>query len=271
MKTRHSTARAVTFSGERRGLIRAGGLGVLATFCGGASWAASPVPAQLAALQAWLKKHLPSVAANLNPGASDAQLDRLEKVIGQPLPEDFRVLYRWRNGQSQHVNTGPWYGLNFLSVDEVIDNWKVHADIIDHEGNNDPNFNESAMPGVVKPVNWNKGWIPFADDSGGSFLGIDLDPDVNGVRGQVINFGVGEEIKYAVAPNLTAFVRWMVGELNRGNYAITRDEDNEPVFNTRWPATEDFLDSITTMFPSVPRPRPAPPARPSCDLPPIEN
>lgn len=272
MKTRRLVARATTISGERRGLIKASGLGLLATLCGRPAWAATPVPPQLAALRAWLKKHLPSVAASLNPGASDAQLDLLEKAIGQPLPEDFRVLYRWHNGQSPRAGTGPWYGLNFLSLDEVIDNWKVHADIIDHADRSDPfNFNESAMPGVVKAVYLDKGWIPFAHDWGGNFLGIDLEPDVNGVRGQVINFGRDEDRKYAIAPNLTAFVHWMVGELNRGNYSITRNEDGLPIFNTRWPQTEHFLDSITTLFPSVPRPRPEPAPRPSCDLPPVAS
>lgn len=267
MKTEHSADRIVTFPGGRRGLIMAAGQGVLAAFCGSAAWAASPVPPQLAALQSWLKKHLPSVAASLNPGATDAHLDRLEKVIGQPLPQDFRTLYRWHDGQPRSATTGPWYGLNFLSIDDVIDNWKVDAHIIDYEANNDPNFNESAMPGVVKTVHLNKGWIAFAHDGGGSFLGIDLDPDVNGVRGQVINFGVGERRKYAIAPSMTAFVQWMVGELNRGNYSITRDEDGEPDFNTRWPRTEDFLDSIPTLFPSVPRPRPEPSVPPPCDPP----
>ena len=268
MKTTHIAARVTKFSSERRELVRIGGLGLLATLCGSPAWTASPVPPHLAALQSWLKKHLPSVAASLNAGASDARLDRLEKVIGQPLPEDFRALYRWHDGQPPHAVTGLWYGLDFLSIDQVIDNWKVHAHIIDHEANNDPNFNESALPGVVKTVGLNKGWIPFAHDWGGSFLGIDLDPDVNGVRGQVINFGVGELRKFAIAPSMTAFVQWMVGELNRGNYAITPGEDGQPEFNTRWPEAGSLLDSIPTMFPSVPRPKPEPPARLQCDPPP---
>ena len=75
---------------------------------------------------------------------------------------------------------------------------------------------------MVKPLYASKRWVPFAQDWGGNHLGIDLDPDVKGVAGQVINFGRDEEDKRAIAPSITAFVEWMLGELLRGNFSIER-------------------------------------------------
>src|SRR5687768_7352758 len=73
----------------------------------------------LAELDQWLARHLPEVAASLNPGASDEQLDHLATVIGVPLPDDYRALYRWHDGQKEHSLTGPWYGLGFPSLHQA--------------------------------------------------------------------------------------------------------------------------------------------------------
>ena len=48
---------------------------------------------------------------------------------------------------------------------------------------------QTVPEGQVRPVFMHPMWIPFADDSGGNFLGIDLAPDVEGLPGQVINVG----------------------------------------------------------------------------------
>jgi cell wall assembly regulator SMI1 len=219
----------------------------------------------LADLDVWLTRHLPEVAADLNPGATDAQLDRLSAKIGAPLPDDFRALYKWHDGQKdQKVNTGPWYGLTFLSLDRVLDQWKSWASVIDHSS--DPeSMNESSVsvkPGVVKRLYANKLWIPFAYDWGGNHLGIDLDPDVNGIRGQVINFGRDEDRKRAIAPNVTGFVQWLVGQLQAGNFLIEKEDDGGHSFNTLNPPSTHFLDAIQTLFkePGEREPGVAPPA-----------
>ena len=62
---------------------------------------------------------MPEVAADLQPGASDAALQRVASALGIALPEDFQQLYRWHDGQTMAVNAGPWYGLNFLPLARV--------------------------------------------------------------------------------------------------------------------------------------------------------
>lgn len=112
-------------------------------------------------------------------------------------------------------------------------------------------MNESSVsvkPGVVKQVYANKLWIPFAYDWGGNHLGIDLDPGVNGIRGQVINFGRDEDRKRAIAPNVTAFVQWLVGQLQVGNFLIEQEDDTGRSFNTLNPPSTHFLDAIQTLF-----------------------
>lgn len=48
-------------------------------------------------------------------------------------------------------------------------------------------------------------WLPIFSDLSGNYLGIDLDPDMEGRKGQVINFGRDEEDMFVLADNLENF------------------------------------------------------------------
>lgn len=206
-------------------------------------------------LENWLKKHLPEVAADLQPGASDAALQRVASALGIALPEDFQQLYRWHDGQTMAVNAGPWYGLNFLPLARVqseCEMWRETLREIDPDTLADLNDGmQSTPPGHVKKQYGNPLWIPFAYDWGGNYLGLDLDPDTQGTKGQVINFGRDEERKIAVAPSLTAFVGWLVSELEAGNFHLQEEDDGGRSFNTLRPAQFHFLDSLATLFPAT--------------------
>jgi cell wall assembly regulator SMI1 len=54
---------------------------------------------------------------------------------------------------------------------------------------------------IIKKCWWNKKWIPFALDSGGNLKCIDLDPDINGTYGQIIDV----EFQDAIGPSATKY------------------------------------------------------------------
>ena len=68
----------------------------------------------------------------------------------------------------------------------------------------------------IRQVYWCNGWIPLAHDGGGNHVGIDLDPPKGGARGQVINFGRNERIKFVLAPTWDAFLAQLAGDLEVG-------------------------------------------------------
>lgn len=204
-------------------------------------------------LETWLREHLPEVAADLMPGATANELQSFSNAIGVNLPDDFLQLYTWHNGQGRSVNTGPWYGLDFLSLDRVLRECEMWRLVLKESSPDSltslANCMSSTPPGFVKRQYANAHWIPFAYDWGGNYLGIDLSPDENGTYGQVINFGRDEERKIAVSPSISSFVSWMLSELKAGNFNIKEESDGGRSFNTLMPEKSHFLDSLALMFP----------------------
>lgn len=205
-------------------------------------------------LERWLEVNLPEVHEDLAPGCSDASIAEFERQMGRVLPESLKDLYRWHDGQKGAVNSGPFFGLNFLSLADAKSHWESWKSIIDNwspeemvEANA---FSRSAKPGTVRELYANAYWIPFAYDYGGNHLGVDLDPGESGISGQVINFGSDEEEKFVLANSVDKFLEWLVNQLEEGNFAINEEDDGGRSLNTKEPAQSHFLDSVPILFAS---------------------
>jgi len=62
--------------------------------------------------------------------------------------------------------------------------------------------------GAIKKKYFHIKWIPLISDFGGNYIGIDLDPDTNGKKGQVIIFGRDEENMIVLANSWDEFLDW---------------------------------------------------------------
>ena len=65
-------------------------------------------------------------------------------------------------------------------------------------------------------------WIPIISDHGGNYIGIDLDPDVKGKKGQVIIFGRDEEKMLVLSDSWEEFLDWNL-ELLKNNLQIFKE------------------------------------------------
>ena len=196
----------------------------------------------LAHFDTWLTEHLPEAADSLHPHADDDGLARVEDELGVRLPADFIALYHWHDGQSRGCPTGIFYGMRFMSLQEVLIEWRFWAEEANGSGSITPTATD-----VVKQQAANRHWIPFAEDGGGNFLAIDLDPGPSGLRGQVINFGSDEDRHFVLAANVRQLIAWMVSELQAGNHCIEEDGDAHS-FNILRPKSAHFLDAARTLF-----------------------
>ena len=197
-------------------------------------------------IETWFQEHLPEVLADLNPGATQNEIELLETSIGVPLPSSFKEFYRWHNGQKREILTGLFYGLEWLSLEEVYKEWKNWSALFD-EGFAEAR-GESFHPEKVKEVYLNRLWILFTDDGGGNHLGIALDPGSKGTVGQIINFGPNENTKYVLADNFQSFLSWFIIQLESGNYIVYEDSEYGKVFQIKNPNMKHFLDAVSVMF-----------------------
>lgn len=112
-------------------------------------------------------------------------------------------------------------------------NWDELKITFYHDGRSevrreDYDFNESIEEGLppdtVKRIYFHYKWLPVFADGGGNYIGIDLDPDSKGVKGQVIVYGRDVYKNYRVADNLDSFFEKLIQEINKGEDGIiTRD------------------------------------------------
>lgn len=150
----------------------------------------------------------PKDFAQLHPSATDADFAKFRAETNLEFPSALEPIYRMNNGQGEGM--GLFFGLEFLSLDGIIKQWKswaeIHAQELDGTLENMAQFSTSYPPKSIKIAYTNTKWLPFSYDYAGNYLGVDLDPDVAGTSGQIINFGRDEEAKIVFAVSFQLFL-----------------------------------------------------------------
>ena len=145
----------------------------------------------------------PVDAAQLNAPATQSDFVAFKNQTNLDFPSSLKPIYEVNNGQKD--GTGLFSGLEFLSINEIVRQWQSWNDTYQEELDGTlENMSESCTsfpPQAIKIAYSNPKWIPFSYDYSGNHIGIDLDPDVAGKVGQVINFGTDEEDKVVIAEN----------------------------------------------------------------------
>lgn len=173
----------------------------------------------------WLQMHLPETLASLLPGATDLELNHLERHTGLKLPEDYQTLYRWKGGQGplSGRQVGLFGGLEFHTLQDVQQDWDLWQEVLSSSPDINTFIDEqtSTPPGFIQELYTTPGWLAFAGFRGtGDRIGIDLNPGPLGSMGQVINYGRDEEHKTVLAPDLGSFVTWYIQEVLKGNTEV---------------------------------------------------
>ena len=115
----------------------------------------------LAKLDEWLREHRADFYPKLNPPASEQQLMEIESELGLTLPQDFRELLLWKNGQQDQATDTfhPLTGEMFMSADGTVQTMRDMKELIRY--------------GDVGPDSWNSSWIPFMSNGGGDHSCLD--------------------------------------------------------------------------------------------------
>jgi cell wall assembly regulator SMI1 len=181
------------------------------------------VKKSLQRIQSWMKTNLHSSDVSLSSGVLEEEIQSFRKIVDIELPADFITLFKEANGEVAQFGPGLFFGLNFLSLSEIINHWTVMCRYIDKF---DEYMDFYAYPEQsIQTKFMCRSWIPIFTDHAGNYVGIDLDPGFNGVPGQVINFGRDEDHKKVIADSLSSLLKWYADSLEDGRYAISGDSE----------------------------------------------
>ncbi|MBI3410068.1 MAG: SMI1/KNR4 family protein [Planctomycetes bacterium] len=189
----------------------------------------APVGDSWKRLERWLDQHFPRGLSNLRSGASVEDLDRLEKAIGQKLPEDVRQSWLLHDGEKEACQ-GVIFRHWLQAVHGICRDWKCWQDILpDQEAHPDwwNLYSYGSFPeGAIQHLYVTKGWIPLHDWDGWC-IGVDLNPGPNGISGQVIEFGRHAEQKCVLALSWAHFLEDVADELEAGHFTLELSADGE--------------------------------------------
>ncbi len=209
----------------------------------------------------WLQQNMPAHYANLAPPASPEAIAELERHLGIELPQGVKDVWRINNGQIHSMHsTSDWTPemleaiptLTFYSTEMVRLAWDSWAKLRASQGEEwleEMGESCSSMAeGKIRCAYSDPRWIPlWGDLARPDYVGVDLNPDVEGHAGQIINFGRNEDDKFVAAESFEQLLEILLWEVEVGCWLPHQkperpardedgddeeeDEDDEPTWN----------------------------------------
>ena len=176
-------------------------------------------------IEQWLEENAAETLDMLAPGAEEDEIVDAEEALGLSFPDDLRQSYLRHNGEGDD-EVYLAQGWILMSLDAVVDNYKMLQKLYE-DGVFDPN--DGLPEGPVKPVWWSPKWIPVAENGGGDYLMIDLDPAEGGKVGQVVEYWHNDDLRTVMAPSFAAFMAKMADDLEAGKYSAGEWGELAPV------------------------------------------
>ena len=151
-----------------------------------------------ARLEAAMVARDPGLLEWLGPPADESALQRIEKEVGQRLPEEVRYAYLRHDGQRSSLghDLAPPYRLPlffsywWMPLDEVLSDWKMQVKIADDQHDDwVANWEDPYLEGrVVIQLAWFRGWVPIGRDESRGRCFVDLVPGKTGSHGQLVSY-----------------------------------------------------------------------------------
>ena len=167
----------------------------------------------------WLRDNWPDGLSDLNPPATDEEIEELERELGVRLPEDFIACLKVHNGQ-KNLAGGLFGNSEFLSTREIFTQWKIWKSLLD--SNDFQGFFSEPAPGIRNEW-WNPRWIPFTHNGGGDHLCLDLDTASEGNSGQVITMWHDMGTREIQGVSFQSWFAGYVKAVLAGQYAYSDD------------------------------------------------
>ncbi|MCP8309035.1 MAG: SMI1/KNR4 family protein [archaeon] len=131
----------------------------------------------------------------VNKGASDEDIERIERIVGIGFDDDFKDFYKFSNGSGDEVWGGVFsdepISISFLSLESALEEWtafKPYDEKQYREWSKRFSFDLAKLDNRIRPFWRHKFWFPFADFGNGVST-VKHDPDfVDYVADCFLNF-----------------------------------------------------------------------------------
>lgn len=148
-------------------------------------------------------------------GYSESEISAFEEMLSAPLPSDYRSSLQLRRGAVE------FYDYTYLPLKTVVRKWESmnaslakgdfqSLDVIDPESD------------LIQRAWWHSGYVPFAADSSGNLLCIDVNPGPKGVRGQIVQW---DTVEGPIRTKHGSFLSWLEAyrqDLHSGKYVVDK-------------------------------------------------
>lgn len=143
-------------------------------------------------------------------GVTEEELNAFEYQFQIKLPDDFKTVYKYKNGSGYMSLIWPqkgfYRGYRLLSLQEMSE-IKSYFQSENHEMTEFPDvIDEKQLQQLderIKPYLFCERWFPFAEFAGSLYLMLDYDPSEKGEIGQIICYVHDPDFIYYIAPNIT--------------------------------------------------------------------
>ena len=166
----------------------------------------------------WLSLNYSDGLIDLNPPATDYEIEELTKILGVELPNDFLDVLRIHNGQK---GESAWLfdSQEFLSTHRIIEEFNTWKNLLDTQLQG-----KSSTPDEeVKNDWWNTNWIPFTSDGRADHYCLDLSPTDAGIKGQIITLWYESSEREVVAPSFSLWFEEYVNQLYSGELLYSEE------------------------------------------------
>ena len=166
----------------------------------------------------WLSLNYSDGLIDLNPPATDYEIEELTKILGVELPNDFLDVLRIHNGQK---GESAWLfdSQEFLSTHRIIEEFNTWKNLLDTQLQGKISTPDEG----VKNDWWNTNWIPFTSDGCGDHYCLDLSPTDAGIKGQIITLWYESSEREVVAPSFSLWFEEYVNQLYSGELLYSEE------------------------------------------------
>lgn len=164
-----------------------------------------------------LKQKAPLILEAFQGAAEESKIEQLESLVGAVLPNDFKSMYRTKNGFDNTKFANLFYGFPFLELDVII---KAQEKL---KTSNNMEPLRYADPEIQKDYTFGAKRIPIGDDSGTSLLCVDLDPSDTGSYGQIIMVDYEMGVALKLNSSVEELVQQFEADLENNKYSLQED------------------------------------------------